>query len=67
MFIYIIIGIIICTYGCCKLVERGRYTEEELLTNPSYLLGIVLIVIGWPVLVVLAVYETIKESREEEL
>ena len=67
MFIYIIIGIIICTYGCSKLVERGKYTEEELLTNPSYLLGIVLIVIGWPLIVSWAVYETIKESIGEGL
>ena len=65
MFIYIIIGIIICTYSCSKLVERGKYTEEELLSTPSYLLGITLIVLGWPLLVSWAIYESIKETREE--
>lgn len=65
MITYIIIGLIIIIYSSIRLLVKGVYTVEEMLCTPDHWLAIFICVVLWPGLVAWALYDAIKEVKEE--
>lgn len=67
MITYFIIGIVIFTYTTISMLVRGEHTAKDMFGEPAWWVATSICVIFWPVIVLWAIYDAIKELKEEGL